>query len=257
MSHPLDHLAPFVDGSLDAPLRAEVDRHLLGCARCRAEVVTASAARDRLRAAPMPTAPDLAARFTPDRLAASAAPSAARPAWSKVAPLLAAAAVVALLAVVVPRLGGSSGDAGTAADGVAESAIEAGPLRLEVEATDYDESALQEGALASAAAIAAGQVEAPPDQGEAGAEASSAAAPDQARLAGPGRSARAVACLERAFPGFPGRLVRLRRATFEGTPAFIGDVLEGPGADTTPDTLSIWVAAIEDCSILTLTSVRI
>ena len=83
------------------------------------------------------------------------------------------------------------------------------------------------------------------------------AVPDQARFAGPARSARAVACLERAFPGFPGRIVRLRRATFEGTPAFIADVLESPGADTAPDTLSIWVAAIEDCSILTLTSVRL
>ena len=173
-------------------------------------------------------------------------------------PLLAAAAVVALVAVVIPRIGGSSDDAGTSADGVAESAIdEAGPLRLEVEATDYDESALQEGALASAAAVAAGQVETPADQGEAGAEASSVAVPDQARFAGPARSARAVACLERAFPGFPGRIVRLRRATFEGTPAFIADVLESPGADTAPDTLSIWVAAIEDCSILTLTSVRL
>jgi hypothetical protein len=51
--------------------------------------------------------------------------------------------------------------------------------------------------------------------------------------------------------------VQLRRASFEGTPAYLGFVLESPGAGAPPDILSVWVAAVEDCSILTLTSVRL
>ena len=49
----------------------------------------------------------------------------------------------------------------------------------------------------------------------------------------------------------------MQEATFEGTPAFIAYVLEGPGADSPPDFLSVWVADAEACSILTFTSVRI
>jgi anti-sigma factor RsiW len=45
VSHPEDLLADYVDGTLDERERAAVDAHLLGCARCAAEVRQADAAR--------------------------------------------------------------------------------------------------------------------------------------------------------------------------------------------------------------------
>jgi hypothetical protein len=50
--------------------------------------------------------------------------------------------------------------------------------------------------------------------------------------------------------------VQVKRASFEGEPAYLGYVLEGPGAGRPPEALSIWVAAIDDCSILTIASAR-
>ena len=260
MTHPLDQLAPFVDGTLDTAERAVVDKHLRSCARCRGEVEAADAARAALRAMPEPVGPDLSARFTPEQLDQLAAPpSSAGTPWSKIAPALAAAAVVALVALVVPRLGTGSDDAGVAADGVAEAGSDqtSAPPRLELLDEDLDELALQEAATALAASYAqavAPDAEIDAGQGAVGAE---AAGPDQARTAGPARTARAVSCLEQAFPGFPGRIVRVQEATFEGTPAFIAYVLESQDADTPPDLLSVWVADAADCSILSFTSARI
>ncbi len=260
MTHPLDQLAAFVDGTLDTAERAVVDEHLRSCARCRGEVEAAAAARAALRAMPEPVSPDLSARFTPEQLERLAAPgSSAGTPWSKIVPALAAAAVVALVALVVPRLGTGSDDAGVAADGVAEAGSDQtnAPPRLELLDEDLDELALQEEAAALAVSYA--QAVAPDagvdaGQGAVGAEAT---APDQARTAGPARTAQAVSCLEQAFPGFPGRIVRVQEATFEGTPAFIAYVLESPGADAPPDSLSVWVADAADCSILSFTSARI
>jgi len=264
VTHPVDRLAPFVDGALDPSDRAVVDEHLRSCARCRHEVAVARAAREALRALPAPEAPDIAAQFSPDRVAELAEPTpVARSRWSKAAPLLAAAAVVALVALAIPRLGGSSGDTGvTAADAAAgaDGARSDIPLRLELDGTDYDSASLED-AAASFAATQTGQAAgesadgiSAEDQGAPAGEASAVAAPDQLRIAGPQRSARAVRCLERAFPGFPGEIVRIGQARFEGTPAFLGYVIEGPGAGTPADTASIWVAAVEDCSILSYSS---
>lgn len=257
MSHPVDLLAPFVDRTLEPSERAVVDAHLRSCARCRREVAAAGAARRALRGMPTPQAPDLAAPFTAERLPEHLRPSSPPGApWSKLAPLLAAAAVVALVAVVVPRLSGSSDDAGTAADGLAEDGAGARPrLRLQIETTDYDEETLGEAARAYAAAAAAPTAGA----GEAVTEDAAGDAPAalEARFAGARRTDGAVTCLERAFPGYPGELVEVKRAEFEGTPAFIGFVLEGPGGDGPPETLAIWVADAGDCSILSLISARL
>ena len=48
MSHPDDLLADYVDGTLDERARADVDTHLLGCARCRDEVRLAATAKAAL-----------------------------------------------------------------------------------------------------------------------------------------------------------------------------------------------------------------
>ena len=52
MTHPLEQLAPYVDGSLTGPERLEVERHLASCAQCRSEVAVASEARAALRSMP-------------------------------------------------------------------------------------------------------------------------------------------------------------------------------------------------------------
>jgi anti-sigma factor RsiW len=243
-------LAPYVDGSLEPSDRSAVDAHLRTCAPCRHEVAAASAARRTVLSMPTPQGPDLSAAFTPERIRKRQPSTQVR--WSRLTPVLAAAAVVALVALVVPRLGGSSDDAVTAAG---DSAAGAGPaLRLQIETTDYDEEAL--GAIAEASAAA------PLPAAEAGGAVSGDAAADapaasEARFAGPERTDRAVACLERAFPGFPGELVEVKQARFEGTPAFIGHVLESPGGGAAPETLTIWVADASDCSILSVISARI
>lgn len=255
MTHPLDRLAPFADGSLDPAERALVDEHLRSCARCRDEVAAARGARDAVRAMPVPAGPDLASVFTPARISELTTAHPQRPAWAKVAPAIAAAAVVALVALALPRLGGSSGDAGTtAADAAAESGAGAAALRLEIADTDYDELALR---AAAGAFVASRAVEGADVGDRATAGAASPAAAGATRFAGPGRTERAIACLHRAFRGFPGDIVRVQQAAFRGTPAYVGFVLEGPGAGTPPDTMSIWVAAVDDCSILTLTSARL
>lgn len=260
MTHPLDQLAPFVDGTLDPAERVVVDEHLRSCDRCRSEVDAADAARTVLRAMPEPTSPDLAERFSPGRIQRLTAPPAtSRGPWSKLAPLVAAAAVVALVALVVPRLGSGSNDGVVAADAEAGGDGAGAPARLELLDADLDEPALQEAATAFAAAYAQGRrVAADAGQEAAGAAASAPAAlSGQARTAGPARTARAVACLKQAFPGFPGEIVRVQQATFESTPAFIAYVIESPGADTPASAVSIWVADAADCSVLTFTSARL
>jgi anti-sigma factor RsiW len=266
VTHPLDQLAPFTDGALAAPERAAVQEHVRSCTRCRAEVAAARGAREAVKAMPAPRAPDLASLFRPERILELAGhPAQRRPRWQRVVPALAAAAVVALVALALPRLGGPSDVAGTAADGVAESAGEAATaLRLEIDDTNHDEASLQAAAgafVTARSAAAAGAVDqGAGDQGagdQGAGAAATPAAPQQTRFAGPGRTAKAVACLEQAFPEFPGEIVRVQQAAFRGIPAYIGFVLESPGAGTPPDTLSIWVAAVDDCSILTLVSARL
>jgi predicted anti-sigma-YlaC factor YlaD len=256
VTHPLEHLAPYVDGTLAPSERAVVDEHVRSCARCRGELAAAQAAREELRSLPFPAGPDLAASsFTPARVAQLSRGVATRSPWAKVAPALAAAAVVALAAIVVPRLGTSSDDAGSAGVEAADTALTpAGPVRLALDETDYDVASLQEVATGYAAALAA-ELGAPAAGTTPAGEATAGALSDEPlRYAGRARSAKATRCLRRAFPGFPGELVAARLAGFEGTPAYLGFVLERPSPALPPDTLSIWVASVRDCSILSITS---
>ncbi len=259
MTHPLDQLAPYVDGALDPTERAVVDEHLRDCPHCRAEVEAAARARRAVRSIPDPATIDLAARFGPERVGRlRRAGRSDRSPWGRWMPALAAAAVVALVAIAVPRLGGSSDDATSAGDagGEAASVADAGPLRLRVDPTDYDEAALEEAAATFVGSRAAALDEAADGQGDGAAGASAVEAPGALRFAGPRRTDAAVACLEEAFPGFPGRLVEVRRASFDGTPAYLGFVLEGV-KDGSADRLSIWVAMVEDCSIASIVSAEI
>jgi len=257
VTHPLEHLAPYVDDALAPSERAAVEEHLRSCERCRGEVAADRAGREALRSLAEPPAPDLASLFTPERIAGLTAPGPKfRSPWAKAAPALAAAAVVALVALAVPRLGTSSDDAGSGGLEAADTALTpSGPVRLALDDTDYDVASLQEAATAYAATIASGGNAG----GDAPAEGATASAvPDeQLRFAGRERTAEATRCLRRAFPGFPGEIVATRLASFEGAPAYLAFVLESPGAGIPPDTLSIWVASAEDCSILSITSARL
>ncbi|HET8786627.1 MAG TPA: zf-HC2 domain-containing protein, partial [Candidatus Limnocylindrales bacterium] len=139
MSHPTDMLAPYVDGTLEPTDRSAVDAHLRSCERCRREVAAATAARRAVLSMPTPKGPDLSAAFSPERLRERQPSTQVR--WSRLTPVLAAAAVVALVALIVPRLGGSSDEAVTAAGDAALGGSRPA-LRLQIETTDYDEEAL-------------------------------------------------------------------------------------------------------------------
>lgn len=256
MSHPLEDLAPFVDGSLPPAERAGVVAHLSECSGCRADVGAATRAREALRTLPAIEASDLVPAFTPDRVRRHRVRDGRSASWSKVVPALAAAAVVALVAIAIPRLGDSSGDAGSGAEGALEAPAEGGGaepgLRLRIEDVNYDAAALESAAVAFGADRSAAGAQ---DTG-APQEAATAAPTGQAVFAGPVRAARAIACLEEAFPGFPGTIVEVRRARFEGTPAYLGFVIEqAPGdAPAAVETVSVWVGAVRDCSILSIQS---
>ena len=248
MTHPLEQLAPYVGGSLTGPERLEVERHLASCAQCRSEVAVASEARTALRSMPeveVPTdlgGPALEAMGTRETHQGP-------PRWVRAMPFVAAAAVVALLAITLPRLGG-----GTAADSAADGALPTAPdtrdLRLEIVSTDFDADSLQAEAQTSAARYAD-----PTSDPQEGAALSSPAG--ATKTEGAARSSEALRCLRTAFEGFPGDPVRLVEASFEGTPAYLAFVLEGPGAEQPADQMTVWVAARDDCSIVSLTSVRL
>jgi hypothetical protein len=250
MTHPLDQLAPYVDGSLTGPERLEVERHLASCVQCRSEVAVATEARAALRSMPEVEAPTDLGLPALEAMGTREARHPGPPRWVRAMPFVAAAAVVALLAITLPRLGG-----GTASDSAADGALPTAPdtrnLRLEVVSTDFDATSLQAEAQASAARYA----DATSDQE--GAALASPAAATEGKTVGAAPSAEALRCLRTAFEGFPGDPVRLVEASFEGTPAYLAFVLEGPGADQPADQMTVWVAARDDCSIVSLTSVRL
>ncbi|MEX1263254.1 MAG: zf-HC2 domain-containing protein [Actinomycetota bacterium] len=258
MTHPLEQLAGAVDGTLAPAERATLTEHLRSCTSCRDEVKVAAAARSALRAMPAPAAPDLAAGFTPDRIAAltSSVSSTVHSPWSRrVAPALAASAIVAVLALVVPRLGSSSNDRNIAASGPATAdVVTDGPVRLQLEDTDYDVVTLSQLTGELTASLGADTTGSTDDVSaiEVGSGASVSSTPNEQRFVG-NATRQAVACLNKAFPRYPGEIVQVRQAAFEGEPAYLAVVLESEPDGAPADAVSIWVAAIEDCSILTVT----
>lgn len=252
MTHPLEQLAPYVDGSLTGPERLEVERHLASCAQCRSEVAVATEARAALRSMPEVEVPTDLGVPALEAMEAREAHHQGPPRWVRAMPFVAAAAVVALLAITLPRIGGGTAADDSAGVQAAPAAPDARDLRLEVLSNDFDADSLQAEAQTSAARYAGATA----DQ-EGAAAAASPAAATEGKTAGAARSSEALRCLRTAFEGFPGDPVRLVEASFEGTPAYLAFVLEGPGADQPADQMTVWVAARDDCSIVSLTSVRL
>jgi hypothetical protein len=256
VTHPIELLADEVDGTLGPDDRASLSDHLQSCASCRDDVRSAAAARTALRSMPAVDAPDLAAGFTPERIAALRmstrrdAPAddrvtVARPPWSRLVPALAAAAVVGAVAIILPGVMRSQEPSDRAGAPAAETAV-LGETDVLVDETDYDEATLDRLAGTLATTI--------------GAHTGSASAPSAAEVAGEpgaavddqlGQAAKAAACLQEAFPGGTGRLVELRRAAYEGEPAYLGVVVEG---EEPAVVVTIRVAAIDGCARLALTS---
>jgi len=254
VTHPVEQLAPYVDGALDPAERAGVETHLASCSACREEVRLATRGRDMLRTVPGPTR-------TPADLGAPALAEMARGAgisdgtssrWNRVVPWVAAAAVIGLLAVALPRIGdGNSSSTENANEAAAQPQVPR-DLRVEVVHVNYDVDSLQAAAqdfIATHPATGAEDTSGGVTQGSGTPGPSS-----PARILGTGETKGALACLRSAFPGFPGEPVRIVLASFKGAPAYLGYVLEGPGADQPPDTVTIWVVAVKDCSILSFTT---
>lgn len=253
MTHPIELLADEVDGTLEPGDREALHDHLRSCSSCRDDVRLAASARQALRALPSVDAPDIAEGFTPERVAAIRASSAAAPVagtrspWSRVVPTLAAAAIVGAVALVLPRVLRSP-DAVDRAGAPAAEAVVDGARSLQIEDTAYDAAALDWLATTLAATLAA-------DPGAASAPSAAEVSGESGAAAGDqtfdGAARQAVECLQRAFPQASSEIEQVRRATYQGEPAYLGIVVEGVEAVVT---VTIRVAAVDDCSRLALTS---
>ena len=260
MSHPDDLLADYVDGTLDERARADVNTHLLGCARCRDEVrlaATAKAALVELEDRPVPfgvTGPVLteAGRRFERRRGVT---------WERfqwAAGLAAAAALVVVVALNVGDRGSentpSPAAAGTAATGAASAeasdATASAPLPFFGLAPQHDVYC-DDGRRRANASEAAGAVGAGVGGEAAGPLASGAEGSAQ-------RTGDAKGCVRQSgLQGPRDVLVRLIEAEFDGTPAYIAVFAEGPGAGQPPDHIVVWVVATDDCRVLTSASQRI
>ena len=240
MNHPYEQLTDLIDGTLDEGDLAGVQAHLDTCVSCREDVSHASAGRDAARSLPQAAPP---ADLHKQVITAAGGDGRGAPSWYRWAGVAAAAAVVVAIAIALPNVGDRGDDragiASTEAGGpMATDALGAGSERqVEVQDRNYDATELEQ--LARAVSLDSAAVEA---------NSSQATVDDPA----------AATCVSQAFDEQPvGRLARLIQARFEGRDAYIAVYLEGPGANEPPDTAAVWVAAKDDCSILSFASARI
>ena len=149
MKHPGPLLTDYVDGTLSPNDAGRVEEHLRVCATCREEVRLAAAASEALGSVSEPAPPAgladaaiaeaerlAAARapeVTPLRSSASHRPRPSTPRWLAVA---GAAAAIALIALVVPKLGQPGDSTSTAAAGAGDFARPAATT-VEVQDVDY------------------------------------------------------------------------------------------------------------------------
>lgn len=238
MNHPFEQLADLMDGTLDERELAGVKAHLDLCATCRQDIDLATHGARAARSLPVESPP-------PDlhRRVVGAGGGRGTPAWYRWAGAAAAAAAVIAIAIALPNVGSDPRRDGvsTLAGEDSQATVESGPVGGDVVVThedrDYDAPGLEE--LARSA------------------RASSQLTPN---AAGGSRqdAAAAVTCVSQAFGDQQaGLLTRLIQARFEGEEAYIAVYLEGPGAGEPPDTVAVWAASADDCSVLSFASARI
>jgi predicted anti-sigma-YlaC factor YlaD len=254
MTHPEEQLSGYVDGTLETDERAEVDAHLATCPTCREEIELSTRAVTMLRELPEVPVPFGTTRPVMAE-AGKERTSRGRRSWGRgnqwAAGLAAAAVLVAVVAVALPRLGemapvesaagGGAQATPKAASGMEEATSGAVPLEVQPNA-DYDATKLERLADSSAQRAASQTTLAAPSAADASAA----------------QAEGATACL--AMPGgLTGRdrLVRLIQATFQGEPSYIGVYHEQPGADQPADRIVIWVVARQDCSTLSYSFKRL
>jgi len=254
MTHPEEQLSGYVDGTLETDERAEVDAHLATCPTCREEIELSTRAVTMLRELPEVPVPFGTTRPVMAE-AGKERTSRGRRSWGRgnqwAAGLAAAAVLVAVVAVALPRVGemapvesaagGGAQATPKAASGMEEATSGAVPLEVQPNA-DYDATKLERLADSSAQRAASQTTLAAPSAADASAA----------------QAEGATACL--AIPGgLTGRdrLVRLIQATFQGEPSYIGVYHEQPGADQPADRIVIWVVARQDCSTLSYSFKRL
>jgi hypothetical protein len=249
MSHPGPLLTDFVDGTLGAAERADVEAHLATCPTCRDEVALARAARSALRALPVATPPPGLAEGA---IAEASRPTQAADPRSKPSTTrrwLAAAAVAAaigLIAVAAPKLGPSPAQSMAAGSDAAADQSFARATGVEVVGANVSQAQLatvaaalggiQPGEVAPASGVSSAATVQPPDL--------------QAGRVLPAELPQAAACLDQAFGDTPGTLTRVLRARFEGTPAYFGLFAVGPGAGLAPTRVQLLVASVRGCDAL-------
>jgi predicted anti-sigma-YlaC factor YlaD len=254
MTHPEEQLSGYVDGTLETDERAEVDAHLATCPTCREEIELSTRAVTMLRELPEVPVPFGTTRPVMAE-AGKERTSRGRRSWGRgnqwAAGLAAAAVLVAVVAVALPRVGemapvesaagGGAQATPKAASGMEEATSGAVPLEVQPNA-DYDATKLERLADSSAQRAASQTTLAAPSAADASAAQAEGAATCLARPGGlTGRD----------------RLVRLIQATFQGEPSYIGVYHEQPGADQPADRIVIWVVARQDCSTLSYSFKRL
>jgi hypothetical protein len=241
---PVDDLAAYAAGDLDATAAVAVEAHLVLCADCRSDVEAVARATGDLAALPaVPMPPEVAARVDAALTAEAGAPAAAPVPTGTVLPMRrrrpslagigAVAAGIALVgAIAVPLLRSSSDAPKAAGPAAADSAQrELGPTRRLASGLDYSHAGLV-GTLNAAlggTAFSSGQqpAKAPapqPQKGVTGSGAPLTGVHDVALPAlesDPGRFAACVTALVGEQPA-EGRQVLLEDfATFEHKPAVV------------------------------------
>ena len=242
MNHPYELLADFIDGTLDEGDLAGVQAHLDECASCREDIAHSTAGREAARSLPQATAPtDLHQRI----VAVAGGRGNETPGWYRWAGVAAAAAVVVAIAIALPNVGGGEKERAEDTRVSAEAQVDVGGaesfdnVTVSVEKKNYDDEALQQLASGSRSAALSSGVEGPAKD----------------TIIDP---AAAVSCVDQASQsGATGRLIRLIEARFNGRDAYIAVYLEDLGEDQRPDLVAVWVAARDNCSILSLASSQI
>lgn len=267
MNHPEELLADYVDGSLGDAARASVDAHLDGCPRCRDEVGLAGAARAAIRLLPQVEAPDGVASKALKEAAESKAEG--PPRYARLLPIAAAAVLVGLLAIALPRLGSdelaapSAGQAGaTEASDASEpraapvvgttdelAKLAKGGVDVQKQPVDYDDEAIR--ALVDGAAMQWRGVAFPNTNFGYAAE----AAPSALGAADTRAAARCV--FKDVLREKPSILVQLIDATYQGERAYIAVVLEGSQAGSPADAAVVWIVRKDECSVTRLTDQKL
>jgi len=263
MTHPGPLLADYVDGSLAPQEAARIDDHLRTCAICREEVRLARAARHALEAITTPAPPagladaaiaEAERRATaraPDvtslRSPASQRPRPSTPRWLAVA---GAAAAIALIALIVPKLGQPGSSPASFAAGAASDAANPAATTVEVQDVDYGPDLV----FRAAATYDSGFIAPATSAQVEGAAAGTATpitplpGPDTAVKLAPERLSAATRCLDHAYNNQAGTPTRVILARYDGVPAYLGVYLQSPGAGLQPNLGLVVVVSVDHCS---------